>query len=565
MKIFINTLSIILSFFKEIYEMQFGGMLIIIIAIAIIVIVLGVTFNLFSASVETNDFEVIPTGIPMPGTPIKDLNITYEVNPPFQYAKVIYENNKVSYHSIEPILSKSEIKCIESIKDTFNKVRSNIVITDFQDREKRIEYLKTRFIDTIKMYRFKLNEIQKDKLFHEIVKEYVNFGKIDALMNDPYIEDITCNGPNEFIYINHRIYESIPTNIKFDNETELNNFVLKIVQSTGRHISVLQPIRDATLPDGSRISIAFGKEVTKKGSTFTIRKFKKKPISPIELIKYGTFDSMQMAYLWIAIEYKKSLLAVGGTASGKTATLNAICSFIRPENKIISIEDTAELNILHPNWMQSVVRTGFGSEKDSSGEADSIGSINIYALLKIALRQRPKYIIVGEVRGDEAYSLFQAMSLGHSCFGTIHAGSMKELLSRVESKPMNITRNLFSNVDIIIFNSMMRMGEHHVRKATSIIEIDEIDPIHNDLITNTIYKWNPTTDIFEFFGNSIIFEQIQEDYGISVEYLMSEMHNRAKLLDELVEKNITDYNSVVDIIHNYMRDKDAMIEEVKKS
>ena len=519
--------------------------------------------NLIDEVIETIDFEVIPTGTPLPGTPIQKLNITYEVNAPFQYAKVIYENDKISYYSIEPQLTESEIKCMETIKDAFSKmIRSETLLEECENREKKIRYLKKRFLDIIDIYKFKITEIQKDKMFHGLMKEYAGFGIIDSLMNDQYIEDITCNGPNEFIYINHRIYESIPTNIKFDNETELNNFVLKIVQSTGRHISVLQPIRDATLPDGSRINITLGREVTKKGSTFTIRRFKSSPISPVELIKYGTFDSMQMAYLWIIIENKRSLLAAGGTASGKTTTLNALCSFIRPENKIVSIEDTAELNLLHPNWTQSVTRTGFGEDGDDNGKGSSSGNIELYALLKAALRQRPEYIIVGEVRGVEAYTLFQAISLGHPCFGTIHAGSMKELLSRVESKPMDVTRSLFSNVDIVIFNSFIKMGEHHVRRVVNIIEIDEVDPTHKDLITNPVYKWKPITDSFEFSGISVMFEKIKEEYGIPIEYLMSEMHNRAKLLDGLVEKNITDYNSVVDIIRKYMRDKDARIEEI---
>jgi flagellar protein FlaI len=378
-------------------------------------------------------------------------------------------------------------------------------------------------------------------------------------MNDPYIEDITCNGHEMPLFVNHRMYGSVRTNVVF-KEVELNNFVMRMAQSSGRHISVLQPIRDATLSDGSRVNLTLGKEVTRKGSTFTIRRFKSNPVSVIDLMNYKTYNSEVLAYLWIIVEYQRSVLASGGTASGKTTTLNALGSFIRPEYKIVSIEDTAEINLMHPNWTQSITRAGFGG-----GEGvEEAGNIQLYDLLKAALRQRPEYIIVGEVRGAEASTLFQAISVGHPCMGTIHAGSMKELVSRVESEPMNVPRNLFSSLDVVIFNAMIKVGEHFIRRALSIVELVEVDPDRGDIITNPVFKWNAYNDDYIFSGDSAMFEDISQEFGIEIPYLRKEMETRAQYLDYLQNNNIKEYKDVVRYIRRYARDKDDLMEQEDK-
>jgi len=521
-----------------------------------------------SKSVHTLGFELGEVSAPALGVPLSEVDVTYATNPPFQYVNVRFDGEEIVYHTIEPLLSEGELRYLKIIENAFEKmIHSEIVIVGDKDRE---EYLKDRFSMIISIYLLNLDYFQKEKMFYHLLKKYIGYGKIDVLMKDPYIEDITCNGPNSQIYVNHRIYGSIRTEVMFE-EVELNNFVMKIAQTAGRHISVLQPIRDATLADGSRINITLGREVTRKGSTFTIRRFRSNPVSPVDLIKYGTFDSRQLAYLWIILEYKRSILAAGGTASGKTTTLNALCAFIRPEHKIVSIEDTAELNLMHPNWTQSITRTGFGGEAslskasgNGSGKGGSAGDIELYDLLTAALRQRPEYIVVGEVRGSEAFTLFQAISVGHPCLGTIHAGSMKELLSRVESNPMNVPRSLFSSVDNVIFNSMVKKGEHYIRRASGIVEIIEIDPDRGDLITNPVYKWEPVSDTFTHSGSYALFTGIREEFGVQEGDLINELNDRAELLDYLANNDITDYERVVNAIRTYSRDKDAMMEKMEK-
>ncbi|KUK99953.1 MAG: Type II secretion system protein E [Methanoculleus marisnigri] len=460
----------------------------------------------------SNAFFVGDTGEPSLDGSLKDVCITYAVDPPYQYIHIEYyrEARALSYSVVEPQLSGDEAHYLGLIKKAFEKMIGTNA--DLVSAEHRVAYLREHFDSIITILGFRFTDEQRERIYFHLKREYIGYGRIDALMKDRYIEDISCNGANMDLYVQHRIYGPVRTNVRFD-DLELNNFVLKLAQISGRHISLLQPIRDITLPDGSRGNLTLGGEVTRKGSTFTIRKFRSNPISPIEMMDYGTVDAQQLAYLWILMEYKRSLLVSGGTASGKTTFLNALCGFIPTEYKIVSIEDTIELNLMHPNWLQSVTRMGFGTG-DAGGAPSGVpsgvgggrkapGDISLYDLLIAALRQRPEFIIVGEVRGDEAFTLFQAIAVGHAAMGTIHAGSMDELLSRVESSPMNLPRNLLANLDAVIFPMQIRKGERNVRRITNIVEILELDREKGDLVTNTVFKWLPATDEFKFMGRSM--------------------------------------------------------------
>ncbi|MDK2938538.1 MAG: archaeal flagellar protein FlaI [Methanolobus sp.] len=505
-------------------------------------------------NIDEMEFIVGDISVPAPGVPQKEVNITYEVTPKFQYVHIEFTGESLLYSCLEPPLSETEKEALFIIQNAFDKMaHSEILLVEEEDRA---EALRDRFDLIIDIYRLKLTETQKDKFFYYLHKKYMGFDRMDLLMKDPYIEDITCNGPYTPLYVNHRVYGSVATDVVYE-EIELNNFVMRMAQAAGRHISVLEPIRDATLVDGSRANLTLGKEVTKRGSTFTIRRFRSNPVSCIDLMNYKTYDSTVLAYFWLMVEYKRSVLAAGGTASGKTTTLNALGAFIPPEYKIVSIEDTAEMNLMHPNWTQSITRAGFGG---SSEGGKSAGDIELFDLLKAALRQRPEYIVVGEVRGAEAGTLFQAISVGHPCMGTIHAGSIQELLSRVESEPMNVPRNLFASVDMVIFNSMIKVGEHFLRRALRIVEIVELDPERGDLVTNPVFKWNPITDEYEFSGSSAMFDDINEEFGIDQSELVSEMDLRARYLEGLARDGITEYEEVARAIRRYSRQKDEMLE-----
>src|SRR5208337_939450 len=442
-------------------------------------------------------------------------------------------------------------------------VSTNAELIDAEQREK---YLHERFYSLVHIFGLSLTDSQKERMYFHLRKQYLGYSRIDTLMKDKYIEDISCNGSDMYLYVQHRTYGSVRTNVKF-GEVELNNFVLRLAQISGRHVSLLQPIRDLTLPDGSRGNITLGGEVTKKGSTFTIRKFRANPISSIELMDYGSIDAQQLAFMWILMEYKRSILVSGGTATGKTTFLNVLCSFIPPEYKIVSIEDTAELNLMHPNWIQSITRTGFGTSDSgasgvsgmSGGGGKSPGDISLYDLLVAALRQRPEFIIVGEVRGGEAFTLFQAIAVGHAALGTIHAGSMDELLARVESNPMNVPRSLLSNLDLVIFPMHIKKGERSMRRISNIVEILELDRDKGDLITNTVFKWVPEVDEFKWQGRSFLFDKIRDTHGVSKEKLQQELEDRTRFINWMQKTHIRDYHTVTQMVQQYYRDKEEVM------
>ena len=290
-------------------------------------------FSLFSKPVEkeidTLVFNPGLTSIPSLEGALRDVNITYIVEEPYQYVHIEYirDEGALVYSVVEPVLSDDEKNALRIIENAFEKlVTTNAELVDAAQRE---HYLHDRFFSLIHIFGIKLTDAQKQRMFFHLKKNYLGYGRIDTLMKDKYIEDISCNGSNMNIYVQHRTYGSIRSNVQFA-EVELNNFVLKLAQVSGRHVSLLQPIRDLTLPDGSRANITLGGEVTKKGSTFTIRKFRANPISSIELMDYGSIDAQQLAYTWILMEYKRSILVSGGTATGKTTFLNVLCSFIPP-------------------------------------------------------------------------------------------------------------------------------------------------------------------------------------------------------------------------------------------
>ncbi|HEC89941.1 MAG TPA: secretion system protein E, partial [Thermoplasmatales archaeon] len=310
-------------------------------------------------------------------------------------------------------------------------------------------------------------------ILYVLKRDLLDLGKLSPLMKDHLVEDISCDGAGIPVYVYHRTHGSIRSNVIFNDEDELSGFVIRLAQKCGKHISIAHPMQDATLPDGSRVQMTLSSEVTTRGSTFTIRKFRENPFSPVDIINFHTMSPEMVAYFWMAVEYGVNALISGGTASGKTSTLNAIALFIPREAKIVSIEETREINLPHPNWIPGVARSGFGDVVDGK----LAGEIDMYDLMKAALRQRPEYILVGEIRGREAYVLFQAMATGHVTYSTIHADSIKSLIHRLEGEPINIPRIMLQSLDIVALQTIVRVKNKRGRRCTQIIEIIDIDPV----------------------------------------------------------------------------------------
>jgi flagellar protein FlaI len=482
----------------------------------------------------------------------------YPIQEPYVYAAIIKdpENQKVRYEIIEPTLQEEEEKQLKELKSLLMQevdVNSN----EIETKEKAEKYLRERTKEIVKKYRIKIVPEAVDKLVYYMVRDFIGYGRIDPLMRDHLIEDISADGVNIPIYVWHRMYESIPTNIIFKEESELDSFIVRMAYLSGKNVSIASPMLDASLPDGSRIQLTYGKEVTRRGSTFTIRRFRVDPLTISDLIAFNTISSEMAAYLWYIIENRASVLVAGGVASGKTTMLNCLSMFIKPEMKVVSVEDTQELNLPHENWIPSVVRLGFGHEDKRSG------TITLFDLLKAAVRQRPDYIIVGEVRGDEAYTLFQAMATGHLGMSTIHAESVEATINRLESEPMNIPKPLIAMTSVIMVMTRTEIDGRPARRVGATAEVVELNPEKSNISTKEVFSWNPKFDKFSSLGNSVLLERHMKKLGINQEDVKRELNRRQMVLEWATREGIRRYTDVANIIREYYANPERVFQKAR--
>jgi len=376
-------------------------------------------------------------------------------------------------------------------------------------------------------------------LKYYILREKAGLGVLEPFIRDPWLEDITCRGSG-YIYVVHKIFGPLETNIEFKTEDELDTFIIRLAERIGKPVSHARPIVDATLPDGSRINIVYGVDVSLHGSNFTIRKFSKVPVSVTQLIAWNTFDERIAAYLWMLLSSSMSGFICGETASGKTTTLNAIAVFIPPTSKIVSIEDTAEVQLPHLNWVRELTR--------DTGSKES--SVTMFDLLRAALRQRPNYIIVGEIRGVEASIAFQAMQTGHPVLSTFHASSVERVVQRLTGDPINIPKTFMDNLNFVLIQSAVWREGVMIRRVLSVNEIIGYDPKADAIIYVPIFVWDPVRDRFVFRGRGashLLEEKIAVMRGISrvnMKVIYDELDLRAQFLRKLVERKVFNYFDV---------------------
>ena len=474
--------------------------------------------------------------------------------------RIIYDhtNHEFIYEIIEPKLKENEEQTKNEISHLFKMLADiNTFDMTYEDKKKFLEETIEHIISDNNIH---FDENSKDTIFYHIFRDFLGYGKIDILMHDDGIEDISCDGPETPIFIHHRKFEAIESNIYFDSEPELNSFLVRLCQISGKQISIFSPIVDGKLPDGSRLQGTLARTVT-KGSTFTIRKFKEIPLTPIDLIEYNSMSTEMAAYFWMAIEDGASILFCGGTASGKTTALNALMLFIPSSHKIISIEDTREVNIPHKNWIAGTTRKGFATTDDNKTGKD----IDMFDLIRAALRQRPRVIIVGEVRGKEAYSLFQAMATGHTAYATVHASTIHTLIQRLENPPIELPRALLTSLDVIVFQNAVDIGGKMVRRVTSVTEIIKLDTDTNQLIFMAPYTWiSKTDDRFDYTGSSKIFTRIKQQNEWTDEQLQQDLNNRVFVLEWMRKKKIRSYKEFGSIIAEYKKFPERILELAKK-
>jgi len=483
---------------------------------------------------------------------------------PYSYAAVVEDaKGGIKYLLLEPTLTPADEVWIRRIKSILWDELS-ISAKEFKSKEGAEKFLKNKVVEAAKKYKVKVDPHTLEKYQYYITRDFLNFGKIDALMRDELIEDISCDGVGNALYIWHRRYESTPTNIIFKTQEELDSFILKLSYLCGRHISIAQPLLDGTLPDGSRAQLTFGTEVTPKGSTFTIRKFKRSPLTITDLVLYKTLSPEMAAYFWFLIENRHSVMIGGDIGGGKTTMLNTFSLFIKPTLKIVSIEDTQEIRLPHENWQIMVTRQGLDVGAGAIGERGR-GAISMFDLLRAALRQRPDYIIVGEIRGEEAYALFQAMSTGHLGLTTIHAENIQGVLHRLTTKPMSIPHTLVENLDAIAIVRRMIINNVSIRRTVMVSEMLGWDNEKNDFKTHEVFRWGAQKDIYEHIGNSYLLKEIATQWGYSVKEINEELKKREVIIDYMVRKNIRTYGEVSRIVLNYFSDPEAVYRKAKVS
>jgi flagellar protein FlaI len=475
---------------------------------------------------------------------------TYPLNPPFSYVNILHNKEKSSYlyYVDELKLNHDETALFQTLYRTIEESLESPTTSGSATFD---EHLDVIIKENEKIFANN-SSLSMEKVKYYLKRDINGFGIIDSLMHDMSIEDVSCSGADQPLYVWHRNYDSIPTNIQFTSDEKLNAFVSKIVFRAGKHVSSAFPITDLALQGNHRISVLYQKEVTPKGSSFTIRKFKEDPYTVIDLIKFGTISLSIAAYLWLLVETKMSFIIIGSTGSGKTTLLNAITGLVHPDYKIFSVEDVAEINIHHENWFTLISRSGFGL----GGE----GEIGMYDLIKAGVRHRPDYIVVGEIRGSEAYVMFQAMATGHGGLCTMHADSLESAVKRLQQKPMDIPPAYISlmNCALVVKRVKENSSGQSSRRVITVSEIADAESSHSS------FSWNPRSDVFnENLDESFLLKKISEATGEDLPEILEEHKTRIRILKWMMEHEIRDYKKVSDVVGKYYRDPKSILRELE--
>ena len=473
----------------------------------------------------------------------KKVDVRYMLIPPYTSVHIYWNKklNELVYDLEEPILSDEEKEILDGIeKGMLELINVNVAVENTLDATTNyIDKTARLLIDELNL---KVSEESYDKMFYYLFRDFIGLNEIDPLLRDYFIEDIECNGVNTPLFIIHRVYRNLRTNLMFSDIDKLASFVEKLAQRTGRYVSYAQPLLDGTLPDGSRVNATYTKDVSSRGPTFTIRKFTQVPWTPTQLISMNTMSPEMLAYFWLLLDNKTNILITGGTASGKTTLLNALAFFIPPEARVVSIEDTREINLPRENWLPSVARTSIGIGK--------IGEVDLFEILKSSFRQNPDYLIVGEVRGKEAFVLFQGMASGHSSLSTMHADSVDTLIRRLQTPPINLSPTLVNSLDCVAIMTHAIVKKNETRKLREVTEIINVGRDGTALV-NTPFRWDPIKDIFFSKKQSEVLRKISVKTGIGLESLHNEVNIRAKLLFTLYKKGVFGFDEVGNIINEY--------------
>jgi flagellar protein FlaI len=480
-------------------------------------------------------------------------NLIYPVGDPI-FIHVFKEGNRgMRYIVIEPEIDKNFQQIYDVVLDRLIEVANSLPVPD---KVVEIGDVLLKLLDKILeiddgkggvMSKFgskiKVSKYQNDTIRYYIIRNRVGFGKLEPIFNDPYLEDIHCTGVGALSMV-HKIFGMVYSNIEFKDDIELNKYVIEVTERVERPASDANSVIDAMMPDGSRSNFIYGRDISLEGSSFTIRKFSEVPVSITQIINWGTMSSQVAAYLWLSLENGMNLFVCGETASGKTTTLNAISTFIKPEDKVYTVENTPEVTMPHETWQHLLSR-----------EAGKATDVTMQTLLIASLRSRPNYIIVGEIRGAEGNVAFQAMQTGHPVMSTFHAGNVTTMIQRLTGEPINVPIAFIDNLNIALIQMAVSNKGQRLRRVLSVTELERFYAPANKMITRQVFEWLPSKDLHVFRGmlNSYILEtKIAKMIGYEDTWdIYKELDLRKRILDKMVENEIFNYFDVWELIKNY--------------
>jgi flagellar protein FlaI len=489
-------------------------------------------------------------------------NVIYHLGGPV-YSQV-YGNfgETTKYYTIEPELDESERGIFGDVKDKLlERSVSKPAPTEDTEYEDRIEELLgeitvleeerdgrlSELVQRLELGPLEVSEETYQKIQYRLVRDIVGLGPLEPIMRDPANEDIHVIGPNQ-VDVDHGEFGLLETTIEFDSAEQFDNWLRNMGERIGDPVSDAHPIVDSTLPDGSRINIIYSDDVSLKGSSLTIRQGDDVPLSVFQITDWGTLSPELCAYLWMALENERTIFVVGETASGKTTTLNAITSFIPRDAKIYTAEDTAEVLPPHNTWQQLLTREGRGTDSE----------VDMFDLVAAALRSRPDYIIVGEVRGEEGRMAFQAAQTGHPVMLTFHASDIVSMIQRFTGDPINVPETFMSNADIALFQNRVKRGDETLRRVTSVQEIEGYSKEMGGVVTREAFYWDPVEDelVFQGRNNSYIMEEkIATLLGYDdTRKIYDDIEFRAEIIRRAIQENIVGYHEVNEFIEDFQRD-----------
>ncbi|MBO3769478.1 MAG: type II/IV secretion system ATPase subunit [Candidatus Brockarchaeota archaeon] len=482
--------------------------------------------------------EPLPSGV--------DFVDVYWIEEPFVkivIAPIPGRGGQKGYFIDEITLTKQEKNAFEKLRDILSRELRPPEDMSVDARKHVFEEAR-RLMKKYKGVLGSLSQESIQRIEYYIRRDLIGYGPINPIIEDKNIEDISCDGVNKPIYVWHKRYESLPSNLRIMDKSYFNDFIIKLAHFAGKHISAAFPIVDAMLPGKHRLAATYGDEVSTFGSTFTIRKFREEPFSIIDLINLGSLNPALAAYFWFILDNRLTIIIIGGTGAGKTSFLNALTNLFKPGLKIVTVEETAELNIPHDNWVQFVTRESYGLG------TSKIGEITMFDLVKTSLRYRPDYLIVGEIRGAEAFVMFQAMATGHGGLSTVHAENIEYAIKRMTSPPMNIAESYIPLMNVaVLVERVVLPKKAGVPFGRRVRQVWELDPEGNRI---NIASWNPVEDTFEIdFSKSVHLPNICRKSGMPPDWYIRELQVRESVIRWMMANNITHFRDVARVVTEF--------------